>query len=334
MQPHARPYGNAGHLALVQPRVGIGDMVWHLPHIAALVAAWPGPVTLLARPRSCADQLVDLPVMWIERDQWLPGGRHQGVRGAARLVSELRAARFDAAVLLTRSRLLTLAMVAAGVPVRHGYGVGRFQRALLRPPYLPSGAERLHPHAQAGAWLLAAGVALPDAEPVMAVPDAARVAVRVRVGRPGPWAALGIAASDAWKKWPLPSFAALARHMLGAGYGTVLLLGGPAEKANADAILALLPPDEAVRVVPVLGWDLREVAALLAECRVYAGNDTGVLNIAAAVGTRSVGLFGATPVLAHSRLIVPIVPPGGPDGLAGMERIGVGEVVAAIGRIP
>ena len=269
-------------------------------------------------------------MFWVERDQWLPQGRHQGVRGAARLVGELRAQRFDAAVLLTRSRLLTIALAAAGVAARHGYGVGRVQRALLRLPYLPPGAERLHPHAQAGAWLAAAGVALPDAEPSIAVSAAARTAMQARLNRPGPWGALGIAASDAWKKWPLASFAGLARQMLADGYGTILLMGGPAEQADAEAICALLTPADAARVVPILGWDMRDVAALLAECRVYAGNDTGVLNIAAAVGTRAIGLFGATPVLAHSRMIVPVVPPGGSDGLAGMARIGVAEVAARL----
>ncbi len=74
------------HLALVQPRVGIGDMVWHLPHIRALADQCGGRVTLVARPRSQADQLLGPEdgindIFWVQRDQWTPGGRHQGLQG-------------------------------------------------------------------------------------------------------------------------------------------------------------------------------------------------------------------------------------------------------------
>ena len=40
--------------------------------------------------------------------------------------------------------------------------------------------------------------------------------------------------------------------------------------------------------------NLREIAALIAACDVYIGNDTGPMHIAAAVGTPVVALFGST----------------------------------------
>ena len=283
----------ARHMALVQPRVGIGDMVWHLPHLRALAARAGGHVTLVARPRSFADQLIGpedgiADILWVERDQWMPEGRHQGVAGMARLIAELRVRRFDAAVLLTRSRMLTFATAAAGVPRRYGYGIGSQRLLLNRRPYLPESALSSHPYDQASAWLNAAGVRLDHPEPRLAVPRTGQEAAcaRAGVGR-GPFAALGIASSDAWKKWPRPSFAGLAAQLLAAGWPALVLLGGPAERADADAILAQLGPADAARVVPVLGWDLRQVSALLRAAAFYVGNDTAVLNIAAAVGTRA-----------------------------------------------
>ena len=38
-------------LAVVQPLPGIGDMIWHLPHIRALAQAAGRPVTLVAKRR-------------------------------------------------------------------------------------------------------------------------------------------------------------------------------------------------------------------------------------------------------------------------------------------
>lgn len=313
------------HLALIQPRVGIGDMIWHLPHIRAL-AQGPGRVTLVARPRAMAGQFVGPAdgidaILIIERDQWIANGRHQGVRGLARLIAELRAQRFDAAVLMTRSRVLTVAAAAAGIPRRQGYGLGSQRHLLNRPPYLPESARKLHPYDQATAWLEAGGLTLADPEPRIATTAAARAAARARLGAAGPFAALGIATSDAWKQWGAPNFSALATRLRAAGYA-IALIGGPAEQAVADAI--------AGPTIPILGWNLADLAALLAEAAFYVGNDTAALNLAAAVGTRAYGLFGATPILHHSPLITPIAPAGGPDKADGMARISVEAVLEVI----
>jgi heptosyltransferase-2 len=76
---------------------------------------------------------------------------------------------------------------------------------------------------------------------------------------------------------------------------------------------------------------LSEVAALLEQSAFYVGNDTGFLNMAAAVGIRTYGLFGATEPFYHSRQIVPIIPPGGVwSRTDGMARITAEAVLAAI----
>ena len=336
------------HLALVQPRVGIGDMIWHLPHIRALARHVAGRVTLVTRPRSMADQLVGPEdgvhdILWVERGQWSPGGRHEGNAGMLRLVRDLRALRCDGAVLMTRSRNLTLAVLAMGVRHRHGYGIG-MQRRVLRGPFLPRSAWKDHPYEQASAWMAAAGIALDRPDPVLHICEADRIAAvrRLRAGgpavpggpaMPGGFVALGIASSDEWKNWGAARFAALAAALLDAGWPEVALVGGPPEQGMADAIAAALGA-QAGQVRLALGWHLREVAALLAEAAFYVGNDTAALNIAAAAGTRSYGLFGATPPLGHSPLIVPVLPPGGLDRAQGMAGITPAAVMRMVGEAP
>jgi len=322
------------HLALIQPRVGIGDMIWHLPHIRALARHVAGRVTLVTRPRSMADQLLGpadgvQDILYVERGQWSPGGRHEGNAGMVRLVRDLRALDCDGAVLMTRSRNLTLAVLGMGVRHRHGYGVG-FQRRVLRGPFLPRSAWKDHPYDQATMWMAAAGIALDRPDPVLHVREANRVAAVRRLGAGGVFVALGIASSDDWKNWGALNFAALAAALLQAGWPAVVLVGGPAEQGMADAIIAAFG-SQAGRVRLALGWHLREVAALLAGAAFYVGNDTAALNIAAAVGTRSYGLFGATMALRHSPLIVPVLPPSGPDRAHGMAGITLAAVLRAIG---
>jgi len=97
----------------------------------------------------------------------------------------------------------------------------------------------------------------------------------------------------------------------------------------ADAITSPLGAT-AGQIWLALGWHLRKVAALLAEAVFYVGADTAALNIAAAVGTRSYGLFGATVPLRHSPLIGPVLPPGGLDRVHGMAAITPAAVLQAI----
>jgi len=327
------------HLALIQPRVGIGDMIWHLPHIRALARHVGGRVTLVTRPRSMADQLVGPEdgvhgILYVERGQWSPGGRHEGNAGMLRLIRDLRALDCDGAVLMTRSRNLTLAVLGMGVRHRHGYGIG-IQRRVLRGPFLPRSAWRGHPYDQASAWMAAAGIALDRPDPTLQVREADRRAALYRLDAdgnpllPGGFVALGIAASDDWKNWGAARFAALAAALLQAGWSAVVLVGGPAEQGMAAAIIASMGAQSG-QVRLALGWHLGEVAALLADAAFYVGNDTAALNMAAAVGTCSYGLFGATAPLRHSPLIVPIMPPGGLDRTHGMAGITPDAVLQAI----
>ena len=145
-----------------------------------------------------------------------------------------------------------------------------------------------------------------------------------RIG-PTPFVLLGIGSSEPYKQWGAEKFSALAAALLAAGWPRAVLVGGPAETALADSIATGL--DGAVKAI---GWNLGEVAALCRESAFYVGNDTGVMNIAAAVGRQTFGMFGATEPIAHSRRIVPIEPPGGYEKQGGTARITVEAVLAAI----
>jgi heptosyltransferase-2 len=250
-------------------------------------------------------------VLWLRR-----GTKGGSARWGFR--ADLRAEQFAAVVLLHHSRTLAAATALAGIPLRYGYGFGAQRLFLNRPPFLPAAALPLHPYRQAAAWLDAAGIAA-EAEPVLPVLPEAAAAVRARLG-PGPApVAIGIGSSEPAKQWGAARFSALLRA---AGWSRPVLVGGPAEAALATEISGA--------AATAIGWTLPEVAALLAQSAFYVGNDTGVANMAAAVGTRAFVLFGATPPFDHSRRIVPVVPQTGVDRVHGMARISPEAVLAAI----
>ena len=321
----------------MQPLPGIGDMIWHLPHIRAIAHHVGAPVTLIAKPRSAADQLLRAEpsvgtVMLLDRNPERRHGRHDGPLGLGRLVRDLRARRFDAVYLLHHSQTLAFAAMAAAIPARHGYGFRLQRLALNRPPFLPASAQRLDPHEQATAWLAASGIALDDPEPRVTIEGGARARVLGRIGA-GPVVAVGIGSSEPYKQWGAERFAALTAALIDAGWSSVVLVGGGGEAGLADDIAARVGASIGARVRCVsraIGWDLCDLAALFAGSAFYVGNDTGVMNLAAAAGATSYGLFGATPPLRHSRRIVALTPPGGIDLAHGMARIMPEAVLAAI----
>ena len=317
----------------MQPLPGIGDMIWHLPHIRALSRHAGHPVTLIAKPRSAADQIFKAEqtvrdVFWVDRNPEGRRGRHDGALGMIRLIAELRARRFDAVVLLHHSRTLAFAALGAGIPERFGYGFHLQRPFLNRPPFLPASVLRLHPFEQASAWLNAAGIPLGEPEPRLPISADSEARVLQRLGNDtAGMVAIGIGSSEPYKQWGAERFTELAACLLPGGWRRLVLIGGKAEAALAGDIVSRIGRG-ADRVLPAIGWELSELAALLNRSAFYVGNDTGVMNMAAAVGIRTYSLFGGTPPFHHSRNIVPIVPPDGrPDKANGMASITVSAVM-------
>ncbi len=111
-----------------------------------------------------------------------------------------------------------------------------------------------------------------------ALPDGRRIALN-----PG--------AAEEWRRWPAESFAELALR-LRARRWTPILVGAPADAGLCASIAARCQP-------PLENFAGRtsvpEMAALLQQAELLVSNDTGAVHIAAAAGTRVVGLYGDIP---------------------------------------
>lgn len=321
-------------IAVVQPLPGIGDMIWHLPHIHAVAEYYGEPVTLVAKPRSLADQLTEgdpgvRDVLWVDLNPAGRRGAHDGVFGMLRLASMLRARRFQRLIMLHHSFTIAGAALLAGIPDRRGYGWGAQKWLLSGGPYLPREAARWHPNARATRFLEASAIPLCSAEPRLQVrQEAFEEAGSLLASLPRPFVALGIGSSEASRQFGAVRHAELTAALLRAGWAAVVLIGGPGDHALAGQIVGMLG-ESAPRVIPALGLPLQPSAALLSGAAFYVGNNTGMMNLSAAVGVRTYGLFGTYPPFFHASQIVPILsPPGGPDD--GMARMTAEAALAAI----
>lgn len=107
------------------------------------------------------------------------------------------------------------------------------------------------------------------------------------------------------KKWPLSSWRALARMVVGAGYPVTLVGGTAQEVDHAREICRGFSPAEVLARPP-----LRVLVGLLERAVGVVSVDTGLGHLAAALGRPLVGLYGATdPALtgmigSRSRMLV------------------------------
>jgi heptosyltransferase-2 len=320
---------------VIQPLPGIGDMVWHLPHLLAIARhEAEGRVSVLTKPRSLSDQLLaSLPevaeVLWVQRKP----GPHDGLRGFFRLVSELRHKRYRKVWILHDSSRYLVAAWLAGIPRRAGIASG-WQRMLLTDlPVVPV-PNTLHTVERADYLLRGLAVDLDRPVPLIAAQASSRSVIRARFAAcPRPWFVLGIGSSEAYKQWGASNFSALANSLLQSYGGSCFLLGGNPEQVMADGISQELGnPDNLVSLIQM---PLQEVVALLAETQLFLGNDTGMLNLSAACGTHSIGFFGH-PVSAwvanSSPRIHPIYPEAGLSS-NGVRQIRPSDVLQAVNHL-
>jgi ADP-heptose:LPS heptosyltransferase len=141
---------------------------------------------------------------------------------------------------------------------------------------------------------------------------------------------LGPTANWAGKIWPPERFVAVFEALAPQfpGVRAAIFAGpGPAERALAAPVLAALP--NAVDLVGTLS--LPEVAACLQRCALFIGNDSGLMHLAAAAGTPTLGLFGRSRADEYApagpRTAVAIAP--GPPGEAPMEGLTLAAVLEA-----
>lgn len=319
---------------VIQPLPGIGDMVWHLPHLHALAKdSRDGKVSVLTKPRSRADLLLRADpaidqVLWLERN----GGKHDGPLGFWRLVKLLRSGNYERVWILHDSSRYHWAALLAGIPQRFGYGKG-LQRFLQNSGIrLPKDALR-HPIAKADLLIELHALPRTESEPQLRA-DAQLVSALGKrfVHAPKPWVALGVGSSEPFKQWGQERFAALARALREAHDVSILVIGGAADTVMTEWIVEQAG-SAANRVYSGADLPIDQTAALLSMCALYVGNDTGFLNMAAALGVHAFGLFGGSPPLRHSEHIHVVLADHGREsdyGSSDMADISVAGVTAQL----
>src|ERR1700761_8739873 len=263
---------------LIVPYMWIGDFVRGHTVVRVLKQRWPNRPVDLVVTSQCAPLVDYMPGVraGIVRD--LPRRRLAGAKQFG-LASQLRSNHYATALILPRTWKAAIAPALAGIPERVGFvGEARFglvnqwrwgEKAL--PRFIDKNAA----------------LALPDKAPLP--PEWPVPQLNVPAGDADRWRqanGLGTARAVALapgsvgvsKRWTY--YAEAAKLLADQGFDA-WVVGGPGEKTMAQEIVAAGGP----RVRDLTSTDLRNGVLAMAAASVAITNDSGLMHIAAALGT-------------------------------------------------
>jgi len=285
---------------LIRATNWVGDAIMAIPALRAVRNHFPeAHIAILARPyvadiyryQQIADELVDYDV----------NGIHAGFAGRERLAVELRAKKFDVALLFQNAFDAAWLAWRAHIPRRIGYA--RDGRSLLLTDAIEAPKLGEIPAHEKFYYLelLRRADWLPqlsdDKFIELAVPPESATAAEQKLkaaGARGKVLRIAVGAGASYgsaKCWPPERFAETLNHLQMRTEADVILFGTPAEAAVANAIAANLQKAP----INLTGQTTTaELPALLSRCQIFLGNDSGAMHVAAAVGLPVVAVFGPT----------------------------------------
>ncbi|MEV4989695.1 glycosyltransferase family 9 protein [Pseudarthrobacter sp. LMD1-1-1.1] len=274
---------------------GLGDLIFAVPAMAALKAAYPASrITLLGTPihkallgavESPVDEVVVLPFAEGVR----PGEEDTGELD--RFFADMRARHFDVAVQLHGGgRYSNPFLLRLGA--RHTVGTRTADAASLERtvPYLYYQHEPLRALEVAGF----AGAFPVDLEARLAPSPPAAPCQAGSGDGDQPLVVIHPGATDPRRRWPAAKFAELAAACAADG-SRVVIIGDSSEQELAAEVASRAASPAVHSAAGEL--DMAGLVALLAEAGVVVANDSGPRHLAQALGVPTVGIFWAGNVI-------------------------------------
>jgi heptosyltransferase-2 len=289
----------------------IGDSVMSLGAVRALRQNFPDArLSILTRPWAqdlySGCDVVDDTILYD------PRGADRGIEGFWRAARRIRQEGFDVGVVFPNAFRAAALVRVAGVRERWGYATesrGFLLTKRVPQPPRPFGRHQSHFYLD---LLSGLGLDVSGPDTSLAVTPSMRAAARTLLERQG-WkggALVGVhpgATNSRAKVWKASRFAEVAAKLAEAHDAQVVVLGGVTEGELAEEVQRGLAADV---VLTLQGrTSLADLMGVLAELSVFLTNDSGPMHLAAALGVRTLAVFGPTdaretgPVGARARIV-------------------------------
>ena len=300
---------------VIQPKIGMGDMVIYLPYIHAISKKYQKPVSILVKENSRANQLLAEDnhieeILTLDRTK-NNSGIHDGLSGFFRLGRELKLKKFDKVFIFSGSLRYLLISKIAGIKNISQYPLFRKKDNIVTSAKVFTENEL--------------GEIVPT-EPKLNINEDKINKTKQNFSREFKHICLGISASGQTKRWNIKNFIKLCNEINAKTPSKFYLAAGNNDK---DLIDRFLDSELSKNCISFKDLKISETLPIIKNCDLYIGNDTGWLHISSALDIKCIALFMDSPVKAYgkySRNINVIVPEGETEESTSHNTLGAEKI--------
>ena len=284
---------------VIQPKIGMGDMVIYLPYIHAISKKYQTSVSILVKENSRANQLLTedkhiKEILILDRTKSNTGA-HDGFSGFLKLSKDLKSKKFDKVYIFNSSLRFLLISKMAGIKNISQYPLFRKKDNIVT-------SAKIFTENELGEIV--------STQPELIVNGDKVNETKQKFSKEFKHICLGISASGPTKRWDIKNFIKLCININARTPSKFYLAAGNNDKELIDQFLNSKLSNNCISFKDL---KISETLPIIKNCNLYIGNDTGWLHIASALGIKCLALFMDSPVQAYgkySKNIDVIVPEG------------------------
>ena len=300
---------------VIQPKIGMGDMVIYLPYIHAISKKYQKPISILVKENSRANQLLlddkhidEIIILDRTKDN---SGSHDGLSGFFKLSKEIKSKNFDKVFIFNSSLRYLLISKIAKIKNISQYPLFRKKDNIVTSAKIFTENELN---------------AIVSTEPKLNINQDRIDNAKQNFSNEYKHVCLGISASGPTKRWDINNFIKLCSKINNKIPTKFYLAAGNNDK---DLINQLIKSEIGNNCVSFEDLKISEAMPIIKNCKLYIGNDTGWLHISSALGLKCLALFMDSPVQAYgkySKNINVIVPEGQTEQTTTHDTLGADKI--------
>ena len=300
---------------VIQPKIGMGDMVIYLPYIHAISKKYQSPVSILVKENSRANQLLAEDnhideIILLDRSK-NNSGSHDGFSGFLKLSKEIKLKNFDKVFIFNSSLRYLLISKLAGIKNISQYPLFRKKDNIVT-------SAKIFTENELGSIV--------STQPELKINQESFNKVNQSFSKEFKHICLGISASGPTKRWNIENFITLCKKVNERIPSKFYIAAGNNDK---ELIEKFLNSEISENCTSFQDLKIKETMPIIKNCDLYIGNDTGWLHISSALGIKCLALFMDSPVQAYgkySKNINIIVPEGETEETTAHDTLGADKI--------
>jgi len=300
---------------VIQPKIGMGDMVIYLPYIHAISKKYQTPVSILVKENSRASQLLAEDqhideIIILDRSK-NNSGSHDGLSGLLKLSKEIKLKNFNKVFIFNSSLRYLLISKLAGIKNISQYPLLRKKDNIVT-------SAKIFTEYELGSIV--------STQPELKINQESFNKVNQSFSKEFKHVCVGVSASGPTKRWDIKNFITLCKKINERTPSKFYLAAGNNDKELIDKFLS---SEISKNCISFQDLKIKETMPIIKNCDLYIGNDTGWLHISSALGIKCLALFMDSPVQAYgkySKNINIILPEGETEETTTHDTLGADKI--------